>query len=90
MGSLERRLTHLEAKVGAGEPCEECGIVPGSSDAEKYGHGFEVEWAHETGRPVEGEYCPECGEQQVFVVRWPEHLPDGPPLFGARRRRKGC
>ncbi len=70
--SIERRLERLEAHIGAGDrdrECPECGIVLGSSDAEKYGHGFEVEWAHETGRPVEGEYCPECGEQQVFVVR---------------------
>ena len=65
--SLERRLRKLEVHSGV-KPCPECGFVPGALPEE-----FEVSWPEEPEYSEGPEFCPECGDQTVYVVTWGDH-----------------
>ncbi len=68
--TLRRRLQRLERAGGGGEPCEECGGPPKPGERVEY----EVVWEDLTelsdADDTFPEYCPECGQQLVFTVRW--------------------
>lgn len=69
MGSLDTRLKLLE---DGGKPCPECGLGGGGKEK------MEVSWPDVDGNDEEEvaeedeeeEWCPECGRQLVYVVRW--------------------
>lgn len=73
MSDLSRRVASLED--GAPGPCPECG-----SDS-RLPVRYAVVWEDEEGAPKESSPpCPRCGNQDVFVIPWPD-LPTKPPTF---------
>jgi YgiT-type zinc finger domain-containing protein len=78
--SVPRRLERLERSRRANRPCDWCG--GGGDDDESV--TFEVTWDHDDdeSEDIGEEYCPECGRQSAFVVRWPEDVED--PRGGGR------
>jgi bacterioferritin-associated ferredoxin len=65
--SIEHRVQKLEEEIGSGEPCLECGHVPGQPFASDT-IDFDIRGIDE---PLGvDEFCGACGRQLVFVVRW--------------------
>jgi hypothetical protein len=61
MSGLERRLRVLEDESGL--PCPECGS--GTRAKTEY----TIEWA-DPHEDLEPEFCLQCGEQLLIIVRW--------------------
>ena len=67
VSSLQAKVSRLEAAVGGGGECPECG---GPDDPDEH-TTYEVVWAEE----AQEEWCETCGRQTGIVIRWPEDLP---------------
>jgi hypothetical protein len=62
---IKRRLKKLEGDSG-GEKCSECGLAPGELTE------CQVEWYDDPDNQPEDEdpFCPQCGEQLIYTIRW--------------------
>ncbi len=70
MAGIERRLKILEGGAG-GRRCPTCGLVEGKFGTSKEGPKVTVITSEEASdRPDGPRWCPECGAQTKFVIRW--------------------
>jgi hypothetical protein len=74
MATIEKRVADLETSHGiggggGGPRCPECGGLP---DREEFGphDTYELVFVEEGEEMPEDEWCPECGAQTQFVIRY--------------------